>query len=146
VVNIRNKGQRGEREAASMIEAWALPVTTAAGCNPVVMERNLVQTREGGYDLLGLDWLALEVKRHENLQVSTWWKQTTKQAKPGQTPFLMCRQNRTPWRFRIKIVATHQYCGLAGVSTLVVDLAPTDAQVWFQTELWIRLQKGVASG
>jgi hypothetical protein len=130
-----------------LIEAWALPVTTAAGCDPVVMERNLVQTREGGYDLLGLDWLALEVKRQENLQVSTWWKQTVKQAKPGQTPFLMYRQNRGRWKFRTALAAAHYSpCGQSTVSQLVVELEEDQAKLWFQTELWNRLSNSVASG
>lgn len=140
-VNIRSKGQRGEREAIDLIESWCKPVTDALQLPPVALSRNLVQSREGGYDVIGLDWLALEVKRHENLQVSTWWKQALRQAKEGQIPVLMYRQNRTPWRFRVLGTAAHYSpCGLSsGTSRLTMDLAAADAQRWLQTEFWVRM-------
>lgn len=135
MVNIRAKGQNGEREAIRLLVDWASPVTDSLGLPPVDLTRNLEQTRGGGYDLTGIDWLAVEVKRHENLQVSQWWKQAVKQAQDHQTPFLMYRQNRTPWRFRLRASVYH--IGRLGYYT--VDMAAADAQLWFQTELWVRL-------
>ena len=79
--------------------------------------------------------VAVEVKRHENLQVSQWWKQAVKQAQDHQTPFLMYRQNRTPWRFRLRASVYH----IGRLGHYTVDMAAADAQLWFQTELWVRL-------
>jgi hypothetical protein len=142
VVNIRSKGQRGEREAIDLLQEWLAPVTAAAKVDPVELSRNLTQTREGGYDVVGLDWLALEVKRHENLQVSTWWKQTLRQARPDQIPMLMYRQNRTPWKFRIRTTVAHYSpCGRSGLSTLTFDLGSEEAKLWLQTEFWVRLRQ-----
>jgi hypothetical protein len=119
------------------------PVTEAAGLPPVELTRNLTQTREGGYDVVGLDWLALEVKRHENLQVSQWWKQTLRQARPDQVPMLMYRQNRTPWRFRVLGTTAHYSpCGQFSGTTdrLTLDLSSEEAKRWFQVEFWVRLR------
>lgn len=139
-INIRAKGQTGEREAAVLIGEWAKPVTEAVGCNPVAMTRNLAQSREGGYDLVGLDWLALEVKRHETLQLTQWWAQTLRQTGQGQVPFLMYRKNRAPWRFRA-VVTTAHYGPVASAAcpSLTVDMDAEAARLWFQTELWVRL-------
>lgn len=143
MVNIRSKGQRGEREAAEVIESWAKPVTEALGLGAVSLERNLQQTRAGGYDLIGLDWLALEIKRHETLSVGTWWKQALRQAGDSQIPMLMYRQNRTPWKFRVRLISAHY--GPA-VSTsyhgLVVDMDADNCKAWFQHELYARLKEG----
>jgi hypothetical protein len=144
MVNIRAKGQNGEREAIRLIESWAAPVAATAGIQPPELSRNLVQSRSGGYDVVGIDWLALEVKRHENLQVSQWWKQAVRQAGAEQLPLLMYRQNRTPWRFRALITAAHYSpCGQSGTSKIVADLAEDQARLWFQTEYWVRVKKGV---
>lgn len=140
-INVRSKGQRGEREAAGLIMAWAEEVTASCGAAAVELTRNLQQSRQGGYDLVGIDWLALEVKRHESLaQISQWWKQTLKQAQPGQVPFLMYRQNRSPWRFRLQaIIAHYAPCGHSGTSSHVVDMSEAEAKLWFQAALWVRL-------
>ena len=139
-VNIRSKGQRGEREAAGFIMQWAEEVTIGHGLASIELTRNLQQARAGGYDLVGIDWLALEIKRHENLQVSQWWKQAVRQAGPGQIPLLMYRQNRTPWRFRVTLTAAHYApCGHSGTSRLTVDMDAEQTKAWFQHELWVRL-------
>jgi hypothetical protein len=62
------------------------------------MARNLMQTRNGGHDIVGLEWLALEVKHHETLNITQWWLQTKKQATNGKTPVLMYKQNNVKWR------------------------------------------------
>lgn len=88
----RDKGGRGERELAKLLaERLGVKVT-----------RNLLQTREGGYDLDGIDGWALEVKRQENLAINSWWKQTLEQAK-GSKPVLAYRQSRKPWRFIVRL-------------------------------------------
>lgn len=139
-INVRQKGQRGEREASVLLQEWAEPVTRAMGVSEIALHRNLDQSRVGGYDLLGLDWLALEVKRHENLQVSQWWKQTVRQANADQIPFLMYRQNRTPWRFRVQVQTAHFGLRPTTCGHLVVDMDADNARHWFQHELYCRLE------
>lgn len=76
----RDKGQRGEREVIKVLQPTVSKVYIEAGMQPPDMARNLSQTREGGFDIVGLDWLALEVKYQEGEQVNKWWMQTCRQA------------------------------------------------------------------
>ena len=66
------------------------------------LKRNLQQTESGGYDVIGLPWMALEIKHQETLNLNAWWEQTERQCKSGQIPILAYRQNRKPWRVRMK--------------------------------------------
>lgn len=89
----RNKGARGERELAKLLEEQlGLSVT-----------RNLMQTREGGHDLNGLP-VALEVKRQETLKLNEWWSQAEEQGiRANKMPALAYRKSRHPWMFRVPI-------------------------------------------
>lgn len=89
----RDKGQRGEREVIQLLQPVVNRVFAEVGREPPKLERNLMQSREGGHDLVGLEWLALEVKRHETLSVGSWWEQTKKQAGTSKVPVLFYRQN-----------------------------------------------------
>jgi len=96
----RNKGQRAEREFCKILQTVIDDVYVGEEVKPKV-KRNLMQTAEGGYDVKGIDWLALEVKHQEALNLTAWWKQTLQQAKAGQIPVLAYKQNRKPWRIRM---------------------------------------------
>ena len=85
----RQKGQDGEREVIKLLKECC--------GESAEMKRNLAQTREGGYDIVGFDWLAIEVKRQETLDVEAWWKQTLRQAGAEKIPVLIYRQNRKGW-------------------------------------------------
>lgn len=136
----KQKGARGEREAAALIEATVAPVFEAAGLPCPEITRNLMQSRQGGYDLVGLDWLALEVKRREQVQLSGWWRQTVRQAEDGQVPFLMWRQNRKPWQVRVRVPIAHRGRGEQwGLAHLDADLDLARAQDWLRAETWWRL-------
>jgi len=91
----RQKGQRGEREICKLL------AEKLGG----EYKRNLMQTQEGGYDVLGLDGYAIEVKFQEKLQVEKWWKQTVEQASVERLPVLFFRRSREPWR----VVVPHDY-------------------------------------
>lgn len=133
----RNKGQRGEREAAALLMKWAAEVVGMLReygyeVPDVELVRNLNQARvgsDGSYDLVGLDWLALEVKRQEALNVNAWWDQTVRQCGEGQVPLLMYRQNNQRWRFMTKLDV------VAGV-TVVVTMDMDNAYVWWRTVVW----------
>lgn len=92
-MNPRTKGKNGEREARFWLAA-------ALGCDPDEITRNLEQTRAGGADILGIDGLAIEVKRQETLTIDTWWRQVCRAADARhELPVLMYRQNRGKWNF-----------------------------------------------
>jgi hypothetical protein len=80
-----------------------------------------VQTREGGCDIVGLEWLSLEVKRVEQAgMIGAWWGQTLRQAdqaegrlkaegkkgKDGKrirvVPVLLHKQNYGQWKCRMR--------------------------------------------
>ncbi len=94
----RNKGQRAEREVCKILQPVVNLVYEKMGKEGPALERNLMQTRNGGYDIAGLEWLALEVKHHETLQLTQWWGQTKSQASGNRIPVLIYRQNRVKWR------------------------------------------------
>jgi len=92
MTNSRTKGAAGEREFAKMIhDHLGLEVT-----------RNLDQTRDGGYDLLGIPGWAVEVKRYKTAGRSErreWWQQSLAQARDaGLLPVVIYRLDRQPWR------------------------------------------------
>ena len=83
----RQKGQRGEREICKLL------AEKFGG----EFKRNLSQTQDGGYDVLGLDGFAIEVKFQEKLSIEKWYKQAVDQAEE-KTPVLFFRRSREPWR------------------------------------------------
>jgi hypothetical protein len=102
----REKGARGEREVYKILQPIVAECYTSRGLAPPLMQRNNNQSRAGGYDIVGLDWIAIEVKRREELAINTWWKQTLAQCKDNQEPVLFYRQNNQPWRV-IMLVDVH---------------------------------------
>ena len=88
----RQKGQRGEREICKIL-------TEKLGGE---FKRNLMQTAEGGYDVLGLKGWAIEVKFQEKLQLENWWKQTVEQAGTDKKPVLFFRRSREDWRVAVQ--------------------------------------------
>lgn len=76
----RNKGQRGEREVIKLLQPTVSKVYMEAGFPSLELTRNLSQSQNGGFDIAGLDWLALEVKYQETENVKGWWEQACRQA------------------------------------------------------------------
>jgi len=90
----RSKGASAEREVAVLIHQELQDVLEKRP------QRNLLQTRDGGHDLVGLPGVALEVKRVEQLSLAKWWAQACRQADDvGLLPVLVYRQSRQPWCF-----------------------------------------------
>ncbi len=106
----QNKGKRGEREIAKILSDAIDEIRDELRSSGVEVdlpqvERNLSQSRSGGFDLAGISWLAPEVKRQESLNINAWWKQTMKQAKESdREPVLFFKQNRKPWRVMTEVV------------------------------------------
>ena len=135
MVNARNKGQEGERELARLLGGWAAEM----GCQ-LELSRNLVQTREGGYDLNGVPGLAIEVKRVEAPDLNSWWRQAVKQAGAELVPFLAYRPNRKPWRFKVRAPVTmlDQTGAAAGAAMLDIELDEAGGRAWFQHYLFYK--------
>lgn len=87
----RNKGKRGEREVVRLLQPVVDSVYTSLGLKAPILQRNTLQSDRGGFDIVGLEWLALEVKHHNKPQVAAWWTQTCAQAADGQVPLLLWR-------------------------------------------------------
>lgn len=138
-INGRNKGKRGEHEAIRMLQSVVEIAYAHVGIEPPVLERNLTQTRGGGYDIDGLDFLAIEVKRVEVLALNRWWGQCVRQTGEGQTPFLMWRQNRKPWMAQT-VVITDEGC------RIVVAMEWGQAERWLKSQIIWRLQYGGGQG
>lgn len=86
----RRKGADGERELVRLLRDHL-------GVEPV---RNLNQSRDGGYDLfiMGIQDIALEVKRAAAPRLASWWAQAVEQA-GDHIPVLAYRLDRQEWRF-----------------------------------------------
>lgn len=85
----RNKGAAGERELAKILrDELGVDIT-----------RNLVQSREGGADLLGVAGWAIECKRAATPAIRQWWLQALMQADlADMKPALIYRIDRHGWR------------------------------------------------
>lgn len=97
----RNKGKRGEREIVKLLQPVVNEVYEEFGLEPPLIERNLMQSNRGGYDLVGVDWVGLEVKLQEQENVSSWWKQCKEQCNEKQEPVLFYRRNRVAWKVQM---------------------------------------------
>lgn len=90
----RTKGRAGEQKVVNLLKEHGF--TTA--------RRNLSQTRDSGYDITGLEPLAIEVKDHKRLTPSQWWQQTTANATGQLIPVLIYHIPHTSrWEVRIPL-------------------------------------------
>lgn len=101
-INVRTKGQTGEREIAKFFndiyrEVYAelkMPFPEKDIC-----QRNQNQSAVGGCDLTATCFYAVEIKRQEALSINTWWKQCLVSAvEANKFPVLIYRQNKQKWK------------------------------------------------
>jgi len=137
----RDKGARGEREIIDLLQPIVDAVYKAAGREPPQLKRtSSMQADGGGCDVHGIEWLALEVKRCETLQLETWWRQCLSQTRPDQLPALCYRQNHGQWRVRMLF-----YPSVVALTTpITVDMSMSDFCIYFAALLryWLHQQKG----
>lgn len=136
-VNVRRKGQEGEREVID----WLQPIVdyvyeefrvkwmaTWGGTRPAAeaqlpktpkLQRNTLQSDGGGFDITGLLGLAVEVKRGEQQNLNAWWAQTLAQANNANAvPVLLYRKSREPWR---AVLYLADVCGVGERMCVTVD-------------------------
>jgi len=97
-IHVVNKGKNGEREVVNLLQPYVDKIYKGLGLESPDLLRNQMQSAVGGYDIVGLPWLALEVKRQEQLQLNAWWKQVTAACAAHQVPVVIFRQNRQKWQ------------------------------------------------
>jgi hypothetical protein len=95
----RTKGATGERTVINMLKEHGF--TDA--------KRNLMQTAEGGYDIIGLEPFAIEIKKHKKLNINAAWKQTTTQATDDLIPVLIYHiPNTSKWLCKMPMSAVNE--------------------------------------
>lgn len=140
-INSRSKGQRGEREVRDILQKLMDEVAKEKKMlwAPEI-KRNLMQSMEGGFDLVGIPGLAVEVKFCETLQIGKWWQQTVRQAdKENARPVLFFRQKNRPWRVVMNVVLT----GTAAPMQVAAELEIGIFLDWFYDYLQVNLDKNV---
>lgn len=134
-INIRTKGQTGEREIANALNDIVLEVCASKGYavpDKPPVQRNQNQSAVGGSDLTNPFGLCIEIKRQEQISVNTWWKQCAQAAHEfGGLPVLIYRQNRKGWR----VVMNLYFPWLAGEPAQAVrgEVEYEQFLLWFRT-------------
>lgn len=97
-----------------------------------------MQSMVGGHDLLGTPGIAVEVKRHETLQLDKWWEQTSRQAESvHKIPVLIYRKSHARWRVRLMGAAG---CGDYLLQPILVDIDILTFLDWYGVFLHRYLQ------
>lgn len=146
-INIRQKGQEGEREVARTLNAIITTCLEAHGLplpEKDVVQRNQNQSAVGGNDLSNCFGLSIEVKRQEALSVNTWWAQCCKAAQANnETPVLVYRQNRKAWRVVTMVWLPLPAAGGTWASTSIRAEFDWDTfKAWFHQWVDRKLQNG----
>lgn len=129
------KGYRGEVEVLELLQTRLNRVYQVRNLPFIELSRSPHQR-----DIVGVSWLAPEVKRVENdspCNVASWWEQCKSQAKEGQYPVLFYRKNKRPWTIRM---FGHLACGQMRV-TCPVDISLEAFMTWFELEINARLNR-----
>ena len=108
-INVRAKGQRGEREVVKILQEIVDEVRGRYQFPQLVLQRNALQSHLGGADLHGLEGFAVEVKFVEEPNIKAWWRQATQQAEALSTstgrdhvPVLFYRSSGIPWTVKFR--------------------------------------------
>lgn len=116
-INIRQKGQNGEREVCELLNEIAKAALLDFGLQPPakpIFQRNQNQSAVGGSDITNPVGFCIEVKRQEQLNLNAWWQQCSVAAYEfGGEPIVIFRQNGSrKWRVLIKAQLVY-HCGQA---------------------------------
>lgn len=86
-MNSRQKGKRGELEAAKVLKEYGYETRRGQQYSGAT----------GDADVVGLPGIHLEIKRVEKLNISKAMQQSIQDAKDGEMPVVMHRRNRETW-------------------------------------------------
>lgn len=145
------KGKRAERSVASALNPILERLVALVGCDPVKLKRNLAQTQQGGFDLEGLPWIAIEIKHHKQVSLPSWWRQCCQQAgcdelgnpivgRSFREPVLIWKQHGGKWNVRM--------IGRLEIEPgrrlrAVVDVSWDAFLLWFEKRAEVELRKAV---
>lgn len=134
----RNKGARGEREAIALLQPIVDRACDHCGQPRIELVRDTRQRYQKKlYDIFGLPWIALEIKRVENQSgINGWWKQVKEATKPGQIPVLMYRQNNAPWKIRTRLPIKIKD-RVSVIATVTMDFSQW--ATWLETKIRMEL-------
>ena len=93
-MNSRNKGKRGELEAAHLLQDYGYDARRGqqfSGAN-------------GDADVVGLPHIHLEVKRVEKLNIDEALDQSVSDARDDETPVVLHRKNRKEWKVTMRFI------------------------------------------
>lgn len=142
-INIRAKGQNGERELADILNKVVNEVLLEMGVErgeKNYIQRNQNQSAVGGSDLSGAFDLTIEIKRCETLAVNTWWQQCTKAAeRNAELPVLIFRQSRQPWRV---VMQSHLVIGTHKSLLVRSEVKFEDFLTWFREHVEFKIKSG----
>ncbi len=151
----RRKGAQGELEIIKLLQPIVDQVCAEAGKVRIELVKDTRQRYEKKrYDIFGMPWMALEIKRAENLSgLGTWWRQIKEATQPGQTSVLCYRPNHTVWKVRMRVPVSVVKGGWTeGTETnpsiyvrpvrvlMTVDVSWEQFLVWFRTKLKYELK------
>ena len=91
-MNSRDKGKRGELEAAHLLQKYGYESRRGqqfSGAN-------------GDADVVGLPDIHLEIKRVEKLNIDEALAQSIRDAREAEIPVVMHRKNRTEWKITMR--------------------------------------------
>lgn len=103
------KGKRGEREIIDLLQPVVTAMYAAAKIKPDEhprLQRNKQQSDGGGFDIIGLPGLAIEIKNQQTVLLDAWWAQTLRQCPRDGTPLLLYKKGGR-WHCRMFVVITH---------------------------------------
>lgn len=86
-MNSRNKGKRGELEAAKVLKTYGYETRRGQQYSGA----------SGDADVVGLPGVHLEIKRVEKLNISEAMQQSIRDARDGEMAVVMHRKNRETW-------------------------------------------------
>lgn len=148
----RNKGKRAEREVINALQPAVNSVYAELQQQfgwfrnePPVLQRNTLQSHLGGFDVVGLEWLALEVKHHAKVtgMLGMWWRQCVEQAQAARgeqrLPVLVYRGNNEPWRVRMPAQVATGYIDNNGKDycvPIVVDVVFDEWVKYFKAKVY----------
>lgn len=90
-INSRDKGANGERELANLIKDRGYNVRRGQQYNGLE-----------GEDVVGLDYIHIEVKRVEQLNIDKALEQSIRDSKGNQMPAVFHRKNHKKWKVTLR--------------------------------------------
>ena len=86
MINSRSKGAKGERELANILKDYGYNTRRGQQYNGLE-----------GEDIVGLDYIHIECKRVENLNLDKAMQQAKRDSKDYQMPVVFHRKNKQKW-------------------------------------------------